>query len=60
MNILIYPTLFLIGLVLASFLTALMYRIDKAYKYPDIFHLDEGDYNIYYMPDNSIKTEFLF
>jgi leader peptidase (prepilin peptidase)/N-methyltransferase len=37
MNILIYPTLFLIGLVLASFLNALMYRIDKAYKYPDIF-----------------------
>ena len=28
---------FLIGLVLASFLNALMYRIDKEYKYPDIF-----------------------
>ena len=28
-------------------------------KYPDIFYLDAGDYNIYYMPDNSIRTEFL-
>lgn len=28
-------------------------------KYPDIYHLDEGDYNIYYMPDNSIRTSFL-
>jgi leader peptidase (prepilin peptidase)/N-methyltransferase len=28
---------FLLGLALASFLNALMYRIDKEYKYPDIF-----------------------
>lgn len=28
---------FLLGLVLASFLNALLYRIDKEYKYPDIF-----------------------
>jgi len=28
-------------------------------KYPEIFHLDSGDYNIYYMPDNSIRTKFL-
>ena len=27
--------------------------------YPDIYHLDEGDYNIYYMPDNSIRNSFL-
>ena len=27
--------------------------------FPDIFHLDEGDYNIYYMPDNSIRDSFL-
>ena len=29
--------LFLTGLVLASFLNALLYRIDNGYKYPDIF-----------------------
>jgi hypothetical protein len=28
-------------------------------KYPDIFHLDKGDYNIYYMPDNTVTTKFL-
>jgi hypothetical protein len=28
-------------------------------RYPDIYYLDEGDYNIYYMPDNSIRTSFL-
>jgi hypothetical protein len=28
-------------------------------KYPDIYYLDDGDYNIYYMPDNSIRTEFI-
>ena len=28
-------------------------------KYPEIFHLDSGDYNIYYMPDNSIRDSFL-
>lgn len=28
-------------------------------KYPEIFHLDAGDYNIYYMPDNSIRRSFL-
>ena len=28
-------------------------------KYPDIYHLDAGDYNIYYMPDNSIHKSFL-
>jgi len=28
-------------------------------KYPEIFHLDKGDYNIYYMPDNSIRDKFL-
>lgn len=29
-------------------------------KYPKLFHLDVGDYNIYYMPDNTIQTKFLF
>lgn len=28
-------------------------------KYPDIYYLDAGDYNIYYMPDNSIRDSFL-
>lgn len=28
-------------------------------KFPRIYHLDEGDYNIYYMPDNSIRKSFL-
>ncbi len=28
-------------------------------KYPDIFYLDNGDYNIYYMPDNSITKNFI-
>lgn len=28
-------------------------------KYPEIFYLDEGDYNIYYMPDNTITDTFL-
>ena len=28
-------------------------------KYPDIYYLEEGDYNIYYMPDNSITDKFL-
>jgi hypothetical protein len=27
--------------------------------YPDIYYLDKGDYNIYYMPDNSIRPTFL-
>jgi len=35
-----------------------MYRKIRT-KYPDIFHLDAGDYNIYYMPDNSIRNAFL-
>jgi len=26
---------------------------------PNIYHLDAGDYNIYYMPDNSIRESFL-
>ena len=37
MQIIIYIFFFLLGLVIASFLNALMYRIDKEYKYPDIF-----------------------
>jgi len=28
-------------------------------KYHEIYHLDSGDYNIYYMPDNSIRKTFL-
>jgi hypothetical protein len=28
-------------------------------KYPKIFRLPAGDYNIYYMPDNSIRAKFL-
>jgi hypothetical protein len=28
--------------------------------YPDLFYLEDGDYNIYYMPDNTIKEEFLY
>jgi hypothetical protein len=35
-----------------------MYQKIKT-KYPDIYCLDEGDYNIYYMPDNSIRESFL-
>lgn len=27
--------------------------------YPEIYHLDTGDYNIYYMPDNTVRTSFL-
>jgi len=27
-------------------------------KYPEIFSLDAGDYNVYYMPDNTIKEQF--
>jgi leader peptidase (prepilin peptidase)/N-methyltransferase len=37
MQILLTIYFFLIGTVLASFLNALMYRIDKEYKYPEIF-----------------------
>lgn len=29
-------------------------------KYPSIYYLDAGDYNIYYMPDNTIKDKFLW
>jgi len=29
-------------------------------KYPDIYYLDAGDYNIYYMPDNSVRDTFLW
>jgi len=28
-------------------------------KYKDIYHLDAGDYNIYYMPNNTIEYSFL-
>ena len=35
-----------------------MYEIVRK-EYPDIYHLDEGDYNIYYMPDNTIRDSFL-
>lgn len=37
MQIILYIFFFLLGLVLASFLNALMYRLDKEYKYPQIF-----------------------
>ena len=37
MQIIIYIFSFLFGLILASFLNALMYRLDKEYKYPEIF-----------------------
>jgi len=37
MQIILYIFFFLLGLVLASFLNALMYRLDKEYKYPSIF-----------------------
>lgn len=37
MNILIYILLFTLGLVIASFLNALIYRIDNKYKYPEIY-----------------------
>jgi hypothetical protein len=29
-------------------------------KYPNQFYLDEGDYNIYYMPDNIVRTKFIW
>lgn len=35
-----------------------MYKKIKE-KYPGIYHLDFRDYNIYYMPDNSISDSFL-
>lgn len=35
-----------------------MYKIIRQ-KYPNIYHLDKGDYNIYYMPDNTIRKSFL-
>ena len=35
-----------------------MYQKIRA-KYPEIYNLDKGDYNIYYMPDNSIRSSFL-
>lgn len=28
-------------------------------KYPEIFYLNSGDYNVYFMPDNSIQEKFL-
>ena len=28
-------------------------------KYPGVYYLDEGDYNIYYMPNNTISSDFL-
>jgi len=28
-------------------------------KYPNIYNLDTGDYNVYFMPDNSIRMNFL-
>jgi prepilin signal peptidase PulO-like enzyme (type II secretory pathway) len=37
MHIYISIVLFVFGLVIASFLNALLYRIDNGYKYPDIF-----------------------
>jgi len=37
MTIILTIYFFFLGLALASFLNALMYRIDKEYKYPDIF-----------------------
>lgn len=30
------------------------------HKYPQLFFLDAGDYNLYYMPDNTIQEKFLF
>ncbi len=35
-----------------------MYKIIRN-EFPEIYHLDEGDYNIYYMPDNTISKKFL-
>lgn len=35
-----------------------MYKKIKE-KYSDIYYLDAGDYNIYYMPDNTITDSFL-
>ena len=37
MHLYITFVLFILGLVFASFINALVYRIDKKYKYPDIF-----------------------
>lgn len=37
MHLYISIVIFIIGLILASFLNALLYRIDNGYKYPDIF-----------------------
>jgi hypothetical protein len=28
-------------------------------QYPDTFQLDEGDYNLYYMPDNTVTDNFM-
>lgn len=35
-----------------------MYKKIRA-EYPRVFNLDSGDYNIYYMPDNSVREKFL-
>jgi hypothetical protein len=35
-----------------------MYRKIRE-KYPEIYYLNKGDYNIYYMSDNSIRETFL-
>jgi len=37
MHVYITTIIFILGLVIASFLNALLYRIDNGYKYPDIF-----------------------
>jgi hypothetical protein len=35
-------------------------RFDTIRKqFPNVYYLEEGDYNIYYMPDNSIRKSFL-
>ena len=35
-----------------------MYKKIKE-RYPDIYNIDTGDYNIYYMPNNTIRETFL-
>jgi len=32
---------------------------DLKIDFPEIYSLDKGDYNIYYMPDNSVSNNFL-
>lgn len=35
-----------------------MFRVMKG-QYPSVYCLEAGDYNVYYMPDNTVRTKFM-